>query len=59
MQTLHSLYAAQIATIIWVEEAKKMAVDRRSVVVGIALRDADERKTFHGVMHHLYCLIRE
>ncbi|KAG1891107.1 hypothetical protein F4604DRAFT_1642708 [Suillus subluteus] len=60
LQTLHSLYAAQIATIIWVEEAKKMAVDRKSVVVGIALRregDADERKTFHGVMDHLYRLL--
>ncbi|KAG2041588.1 hypothetical protein BDR03DRAFT_913113 [Suillus americanus] len=57
LQTLHSLYAAQIATIIWVEEAKKMAVDRKSVVVGIALRDADERKTFHGVMNHLYHLL--
>lgn len=59
LQTLHSLYAAQIATIIWVEEAKKMAVDRRSVVVGIALRDADERKTFHGVMDYIGRLIRE
>ncbi|KAG2750578.1 hypothetical protein P692DRAFT_20831781 [Suillus brevipes Sb2] len=59
VQTLHSLYAAQIATIVWVEEAKKMAVDRRSVVVGIALREADERKTFHGVMDHIGRLIRE
>ncbi|KAG1772773.1 hypothetical protein EDD22DRAFT_860008 [Suillus occidentalis] len=40
-------------------EAKKMAVDRRSVVVGIALRDADERKTFHGVMDYIGRLIRE
>ncbi|KAG1803768.1 uncharacterized protein HD556DRAFT_1330194 [Suillus plorans] len=59
LQTLHSLYAAQIATIIWVEEAKKMAVNRRSVVVGIALhKDADERNTFHGVMNHLYRLVK-
>ncbi|KAG2078226.1 hypothetical protein BDR04DRAFT_1087977 [Suillus decipiens] len=58
LQTLHSLYAAQIATIIWVEEAKKMAVERRSVIVGIALRDGDERKTFHGVMDHLNRLIQ-
>jgi hypothetical protein len=61
LQTLHSLYAAQIATIIWVEEAKKMAVERRSVVVGIALRregDADERKTFHAVMNQVYCLVK-
>ena len=69
LQTLHSLYAAQIATIIWVEEEKRsLAVDRRSVVVGIALRkakatgdelDADERNIFHGVMHHLYCILDE
>jgi len=68
LQTLHSLYAAQIATIIWVEEAKRsLAVDRRSVIVGIALRkvtvmegdglDADERKTFHGVMNHLHRIV--
>ncbi|KAG0707667.1 hypothetical protein DFH29DRAFT_592474 [Suillus ampliporus] len=70
LQTLHSLYAAQIATIIWVEEGKRsLAVDRRSVVVGIALRkarvmegdglDVGERKTFHGVMNHLYRLVNE
>ncbi|KAG2349786.1 hypothetical protein BDR05DRAFT_986195 [Suillus weaverae] len=54
LQTLHSLYAAQIATIIWVKEAKKMAVDRRSIIIGIALRkEGDERKTFHGVMNHI------
>ncbi|OAX41976.1 hypothetical protein K503DRAFT_734628 [Rhizopogon vinicolor AM-OR11-026] len=66
LQTLHSLYAAQIATIIWVEEAKRsLGIERRSVVVGIALRkgrdelDADERNTFHGVMHHLYRMLDE
>ncbi|KAG2157204.1 hypothetical protein DEU56DRAFT_763458 [Suillus clintonianus] len=64
LQTLHSLYAAQIATIIWVEEAKRsMGVNRRSVVVGIALqksRDADdERKIFLGVMDHLYRLVNQ
>lgn len=39
MQTLHSLYAAQIATIVWAAESDGLLeVDRRNVVVGIALR---------------------
>ncbi|KAG2158211.1 uncharacterized protein EDB93DRAFT_1219414 [Suillus bovinus] len=61
LHTLHSLYASQIATIIWVSEAKKMDIKRRNVVVGIALHrdaDADERKTFLGVMDHLYQLVK-
>lgn len=65
LQTLHSLYAAQIATIIWVEEEKRsLAAVRRSVVVGIALRKAKEgdeleRNTFHGVMDYLYRILDE
>lgn len=43
MQTLHSLYAAQISTIIWTaESAGATEGDRRNVVVGIALRKSDE-----------------
>ncbi|KIM87168.1 hypothetical protein PILCRDRAFT_815633 [Piloderma croceum F 1598] len=63
MQTLHSLYAAQIATIIWTAESDgPLEVDRRSVVVGIALRKFDgasdelsqeEREVFRGVMDML------
>ncbi|KAJ7581321.1 hypothetical protein C8J56DRAFT_262383 [Mycena floridula] len=59
LQTLHSLYASQIATIIWTTEAEMdLAFSRRSVIVGIALRKATsneglsdlERKVFSGVM---------
>lgn len=42
MQTLHSLYAAQMATIVWTAgSAGPMEVDRKNVVVGIALRKSD------------------
>src|SRR5882672_11438681 len=61
MQTLHSLYTAQIATIVWTAESDgPLEVDRRNVVVGIALRKSDgagdgglslqEREVFKGVM---------
>lgn len=64
MQTLHSLYAAQIATIVWTAEAEgALEVDRRNVVVGIALRKSEgddndglseqERNLFVGVMEML------
>lgn len=64
MQTLHSLYAAQIATIIWTAESEGvLEVDRRNVIVGIALQkseggDSDglseqERNLFVGVMEML------
>ncbi|KAJ7632698.1 hypothetical protein FB45DRAFT_913203 [Roridomyces roridus] len=61
LQTLHSLYAAQIATIIWTAGlGNPLEVSRKSVVVGIALRKSDagsdgtltdkERSVFAGVM---------
>jgi proteasome assembly chaperone 3 len=64
MQTLHSLYAAQIAMIIWTAESDgPLEVDRRNVVVGIALQTSDgagsddlsqeEREVFMGVMDML------
>lgn len=64
IQTLHSLYTAQIATIIWTaESAGAMEIDRRNVVVGIALRKSDgdadeglsekERMVFLDVMDML------
>ena len=64
MQTLHSLYAAQIATIIWTAESEgTLEVDRRNVIVGIALRKSEggdndglseqERNLFAGVMEML------
>jgi len=64
MQTLHSLYAAQIATIVWTAESDGLLeVDRRNIVVGIALRKSDggdgggispeDREVFVGVMDML------
>jgi len=64
MQTLHSLYAAQIATIVWTAGSDgPLEVDRRNVVVGIALRKSDgadgdglsqqEKEVFVGVMDML------
>ncbi|KAJ7219346.1 hypothetical protein GGX14DRAFT_516397 [Mycena pura] len=61
IQTLHSLYAAQIATILWTARSSNpLEVSRKSVVVGIALRRSDahddqglteyERSVFAGVM---------
>ncbi|KAJ7097821.1 hypothetical protein B0H15DRAFT_822845 [Mycena belliarum] len=59
--TLHCLYAAQIATIIWAAgSSNPLEVSRTGVVVGIALRKSDgdddtnlsesERSVFTGVM---------
>jgi proteasome assembly chaperone 3 len=42
MRILHGLYASQIATIIWASESQNpLEVNRRSVVVGIALQKVD------------------
>ncbi|KAK7467225.1 hypothetical protein VKT23_004283 [Stygiomarasmius scandens] len=60
-QTLHNLYASQIATIIWTAEAASpLQVSRKNVIVGIALRktttteqsglNEEERNTFSRVM---------
>lgn len=69
-QTLQSLYASQIATLIW-ESPSQNPFDgsRRSVVVGLALRKADdagmgcelsevERATFRGVMNMLQDVLK-
>lgn len=64
MQTLHSLYAAQIATIVWATESDGLLeVNRRNVVVGLAFRRSDggddgelsqkSRETFLEVMDML------
>lgn len=62
IQTLHSLYASQIATLVWtLEEASVLEADRRPVVVGIALAKTTgsavsselsphDRAVYHGVM---------
>ncbi|KAH7889367.1 hypothetical protein F5I97DRAFT_1843773 [Phlebopus sp. FC_14] len=67
MQTLHSLYAAQIATLVWVSEDVLVGDDRRNVVVGITLQkstsneidglDEHERKVFHAIMNTLCRLL--
>jgi proteasome assembly chaperone 3 len=64
MQTLYSLYAAQIATLVWLA----IGGEPRSVVVGIALRKSrgdedgelgeDEQQTFHGVMEALQTILK-
>ncbi|KAJ3490207.1 hypothetical protein NLI96_g1590 [Meripilus lineatus] len=61
LRTLHSLYASQVATLVWVAEGESLEVERKGVIVGIALRpvkepgkdghlSARERTIFHGVM---------
>ncbi|KAF9013888.1 hypothetical protein BDQ17DRAFT_1341680 [Cyathus striatus] len=66
IQTLHSLYAAQIATIVWTEESQgELESMRRSVVVGLALQKSEsgadmgltesERRVFNGVM----CMVQD
>ncbi|KAF8511432.1 hypothetical protein JB92DRAFT_3083474 [Gautieria morchelliformis] len=56
IQTLHSLYASQAATLVWLS-AEGHGGERKPVVVGIALMkahvwdEAKERKTFLGVMN--------
>lgn len=70
MHTLYSLYASQIATIIWTVEGEGPSeVSRRSVVVGLALRKSEEtsgmgltereRNIFQGVMTMLYELFND
>ena len=69
MRILHSLYASQIATIVWLQGSTSAEGSRRSVVVGLALKplkDADDteitdrqRKTFHGIMEMLQQLLQQ
>ncbi|KAJ6502474.1 hypothetical protein C8R45DRAFT_976724 [Mycena sanguinolenta] len=61
LQTLHCLYASQIATLVWTAGlSNPLEVSRKPVIVGIALRKSDstnddglteiERSVFVGVM---------
>ena len=69
MRILHSLYASQIATIVWLQGSTIAEGSRRSVVVGLALKslkDADDtditvgqRKTFYGIMEMLQQLLQQ
>ncbi|KAL4077094.1 hypothetical protein V8B97DRAFT_1939591, partial [Scleroderma yunnanense] len=65
LQTLHSLYAAQTATLVWLTE--DVGSDRRSIIVGIALRkfsaatvdelNEQERRMFRGTMRTLMSML--
>lgn len=61
LRTLHSLFASQVATLVWVAQGDNLDVERQGVIVGIALRQAaepgkdghlspHEKAVFHGVM---------
>jgi proteasome assembly chaperone 3 len=69
-QTLHSLYAAQIATIVW-DETSQFSIQgtRRSVIVGIALKKRgnegegcelsdSERATFREIVKTVQKVVR-
>ncbi|KAG6874210.1 hypothetical protein C0995_003756 [Termitomyces sp. Mi166 len=69
IHTLHSLYASQIATIVWTQAAlRAMETSRRNVVVGLALKKFDgsddegvterDKKLFQGVMSALHELLK-
>ncbi|TFK30003.1 hypothetical protein FA15DRAFT_663325 [Coprinopsis marcescibilis] len=70
-QTLHSLYASQIATVVWYANSQfALDGDRKSVVVGIALKRVDvegsgcelsdgERGTFREIIMTIQKIIRE
>ncbi|EGO03368.1 hypothetical protein SERLA73DRAFT_174837 [Serpula lacrymans var. lacrymans S7.3] len=68
MQALHSIYAAQAATIIWnFEDQLPLKFYRRNVIVGLALQSSGgdtlsglsdgEREEFHAVMNMLQTLL--
>lgn len=70
LQTLHCLYAAQIATLLWTAGATNpLEVSRKSIIVGIALRKSDtqddqdltenEKSVFAGVMSMVLELLAE
>ncbi|KAF5357756.1 hypothetical protein D9756_001503 [Leucocoprinus leucothites] len=60
MQTLHSLYASQIATLMWISEPESaLGLGKKAVVVGLALKKQaveeeglgeSEKVTFRGIM---------
>jgi len=68
LQTLHCLYASQIATLLWTAgSSNPLEVSRKPVIVGIALRKSEsnddggltesERSVFAGVMSMLQQLL--
>ncbi|KAK2466857.1 hypothetical protein APHAL10511_001115 [Amanita phalloides] len=69
MRIVHSLYASQIATIVWLHQSASAETARRSVIVGLALKPLrftdssdimdGERKTFHDVMEIVQQLLQQ
>ena len=69
LQTLHSLYAAQIATLVWLTEDQALVgSSRRSIIVGIALQkvaneggglNEREKRTFHAIMEALMGMLKQ
>ncbi|KAF8625801.1 hypothetical protein AX15_005188 [Amanita polypyramis BW_CC] len=69
MRTMHSLYASQIATIVWLHEAGAGTGSRRSVVVGLAFQPFKEaegmeitdsqRKAFYSIMEMIQQLLHQ
>lgn len=59
---LHSLYASQIATLVWTLSQQDIP-DRRSVIVGIALKKTESeestRKVFLGVVSVVKDLLKQ
>lgn len=69
VQTLHSLYVSQIATLVWVYDASS-AIDtgRKAVVVGLALKKLsdgdeglteDEKLVFREVMNLVQDMLKQ
>ncbi|KAI0054152.1 hypothetical protein FA95DRAFT_1579190 [Auriscalpium vulgare] len=68
-QALHSLYASQIATLVWTAEAEGLLTSSRpGVIVGLALKrpldgqsdgTAVDAETFHGVMKMVRGLLEQ
>ncbi|KAI0797993.1 hypothetical protein C8Q75DRAFT_801895 [Abortiporus biennis] len=70
VRTLQSLYASQVATLVWTSEAEgSLEAERKSVIVGIALRPSGdvgegghlnphEKATFYGVMEVVRDLLK-
>ncbi|KAJ3758439.1 hypothetical protein EV360DRAFT_43916 [Lentinula raphanica] len=68
VQSLHNLYASQIATIVWLAQSENpLPMVRKNIIVGIALRKSGkvgdvnltetERRTFYGAMSALQELL--
>ena len=51
-QPLLSLYASQIATLVWAAESSTLDAASRPVIVGLALKGGgtEDPKAFHGIM---------